>query len=130
MRFIVRHWSRIFFYIEISQITKYSLTDVILPGPSLEDSCVSGSKLCEKHEQKQITNKNSIRRAQSHTSLLLTQDDSIQSFPINKKSKSMTENLNTIRQETPPIIEKSQEIIVENKPVNFFFSFYFKFNFC
>jgi hypothetical protein len=112
------------------QITKYSLTDVILQSPSLKDTCVSDSKLCQKHEQKQRIKtdqeKTSIRRVQSDVNLLLIHNDSIQSFPINdnrlnKKSKSMFDNLNQIQsinnnQENSPVIEKT-EPIGENKSV-------------
>ncbi|CAF3476500.1 unnamed protein product [Rotaria sordida] len=117
---------------QINEIPKYSLTDVILQGPSLQDTCVSDSKLCQKHEQKPIKvyqEKNSIRRVQSDFNIILNNNDLIQSNIIelssindnnrlNKKSKSMESNLNKIRtihnQENSSTIEKNEQIL-ENK---------------
>jgi hypothetical protein len=119
---------------QIDEITKYSLTDVILQGSNLQNTCISHSKLCE---QKQITKKheqkNSIRRVQSDFNLLsinndLTPSDMTQSSlsnnnRLNKKSKSMIDNLDKIRsktnQENTPSAEKNEQII-ENKSVGFF----------
>ncbi|UJR23518.1 hypothetical protein I4U23_026512 [Adineta vaga] len=120
----------------IDEITKYSLTDVILQGPSLQDACVSDSKLCENHEQKQIleTSK-SIRRVQSDFNISSIHDSSKQSNIIesssiknnrlHKKSKSLTENLYQIRsinhQETKPkeiIEQKSKETRAEPYSAN------------
>ncbi|CAF3593816.1 unnamed protein product [Adineta steineri] len=117
---------------QIDELTKYSLTDVILPRSSLQDTCVSDSKLCEKHEQKQIIKnyqqKNSIRRVQSDFNMFLIHNDITQSNlmesssmndnRLNKKSKSMVDNLNKIRstnnEENISIAEKNEEII-DNK---------------
>ncbi len=99
---------------QINEISKYSLTDVILQGPSLQDTCVSDSKLSEKPEQKQL-NKNSIRRIQSdfniplntnnYPSSTLTQIPSIPNNNLTKKSKSMIEIRSNIN---PRIVENNQ----------------------
>lgn len=85
---------------QINEMTKYSLTDVILEGPSLQDTCVSDSKLSDKHEQKQYQKK-SIRRIQSDFNVLsntsdyprstLTETSSINENQSIRKSKSMIE---------------------------------------
>ncbi|CAF2415568.1 unnamed protein product [Rotaria sp. Silwood2] len=122
---------------QINEIPKYSLTNVILQGPSLQDTCVSDSKLCQKHEQKPIRKiyqeKNSIRRVQSDFYVILNNNDLIQSNiaqsssinnnnRLNKKSKSMENNLNQIRtnnnQENSSVIEKHEQIL-ETKSVRF-----------
>jgi len=105
-----------------------------LQGSNLQNTCISHSKLCE---QKQITKKtqqkNSIRRVQSDFNLLsinndLTPSDMTQSSlsnnnRLNKKSKSMIDNLDKIRsktnQENTPTVEKNEQII-EKKSVGFF----------
>ncbi|CAF1038558.1 unnamed protein product [Rotaria sp. Silwood1] len=118
---------------QINEIPKYSLTNVILQGPSLQDTCVSDSKLCKNHELKPIIKvyraKNAIRRVQSDFSIILNHNDLIQSNitelssindsnRLNKKSKSMENNLNKIRtinnQENSSVKEKSEPIL-ENK---------------
>jgi len=105
-----------------------------LQGSNLQNTCISHSKLCE---QKQISKndqqKNSIRRVQSDFNLLsinndLTPADTTESSfsnnnRLNKKSKSMVDNLDKIRsktnQENTPSGEKNEQII-ENKSVGFF----------
>jgi hypothetical protein len=89
-------------------MSKYSLTDVILQGPSLQDTCVSDSKLSEKHEQKQLK-KNPIRRIQSDFNITndftLTETPLINDSYLTKKSKSMIEIRSNIN---PTIAENNQ----------------------
>ncbi len=97
---------------QINEITNYSLTDVILQEPSLQNTCVSDSKLCEKHEQKQII-KTSIRRSQSDYDLIqsnLTQSSSINENRLTKKSKSMIEIRSNNNQENKLIVEKKPSV--------------------
>ncbi len=87
---------------QINEITKYSLTDVIL-----QESNVLDSKICEKSEEKQII-KSSIRRIQSDYDL-------IQLFSINenhliKKSKSMIDIQLNLNQETPITLEQNESV--------------------
>ncbi|CAF3332288.1 unnamed protein product [Rotaria socialis] len=114
---------------QINEITKYSLTDVILQGPSLQDTCVSDSKLCQKHEQKPLikshTHQNSMRRVQSDLNVVLNNSDLIQtnitelstindSNRFNQKSKSMENNLNKNQsdnsEENTSSVEKTEPI--------------------
>ncbi len=94
---------------QIDEITKYSLTDIVLQGPSLQDTCVSDSKLSEKHEQKQLIN-NSIRRIQSdvNVKLNITQTSSINENRLIKKSKSMIEIRFNNNEETKTIVETNE----------------------
>ncbi len=105
-----------------------------MQGPNLQNTCISHSKLCEQEQTtKKDQQKNSIRRVQSDFNLLsinndLTPSDMTQSSlsnnnRLNKKSKSMIDNLDKIRsktkQENTPSVEKNEQII-ENKSVGFF----------
>jgi hypothetical protein len=118
---------------------KLSLTDVILQGPSLQDTCVSDSTLCQlqhvSHEQKKMTNKhrsrrNNIRRAQSDLSTLLMHEEvnensismraNVVESPsitteMNKKSKSMVDNLDKIRLLDNP---ENETILESNNATN------------
>lgn len=110
---------------ELDEITKYSLTDVILEGPSLQDTCVSDSKLSEKHEQKQHNNK-PIRRIQSELNIssntndfppsIITETSSTNENQSMKKSKSMTEFRSNVYIEEKSTTEKTPAEI--SSPVN------------
>lgn len=127
---------------QIDEMTKYSLTDVILQSSNLQDTCVSDSRLCEKHEQKQIkrthSNQKSMRRVQSELNVSVNQNDlqrsdhtlqssSMTDQRLNKKSKSLAENLHrnqsTNQQENISSEPKIEEEIVEHKPVSYGCSF-------
>ncbi|CAF3869299.1 unnamed protein product [Rotaria magnacalcarata] len=114
---------------QINEITKYSLPDVILKGPSLQDTCVSDSKLCQKHEQKPLiksrTHKNSMRRVQSDLNVVLNNNDLIQtnitelstindSTRFNQKSKSMENNLNKTQSDNS---EENTSSTEKNEPI-------------
>ncbi len=107
---------------QINEISKYSLTDVILQGPSLQDTCVSDSKLSEKPEQKELI-KNSIRRIQSDFTIPLNTNNflpstfietpSMTDTNLTKRSKSMIEIRSNIN---PTITENHQTEI--SSPMN------------
>ena len=119
---------------QMNEILKYALTDVILQRSSLQGTCVSDSKLCQKREQQTAANvyqgKNFIRRVHSDFNVLLMDNDSLKANMtelssindnrLNKKSKSMENNIHIVpsisNQENISIKEKSEQII-ENKSV-------------
>ncbi|CAF0823891.1 unnamed protein product [Adineta ricciae] len=119
---------------QIDEITKYSLTDVILQSSNIQDTCVSDSRLCEKHEQQQTKrthpNQKFMRRVQSESNMSANQNDMEQSDHtlqsssmtdqrLNKKSKSLAENLyrhhSVNQQENISGEPKMKEEIVEHK---------------
>lgn len=110
---------------QINEMAKYSLTDVILEGPSLQDTCVSDSKLSEKHEQKRH-NKKSIRRIQSDFYVLsnthdfprstITETSSTIENQSMRKSKSMIEFRSNLDAEEKTSTDKNQGEI--SSPMN------------
>lgn len=111
---------------QISERTKYSPRNVCR-DVSLENTCISDLKLCEKNEQIPTTtiskHKNSIRRARSDFNVILNNNDLIQSNQVsllnnsnrlNKKSKSMENNLNKIL----PIVDSEDTLIVQKNEPN------------